>query len=431
MIYDCIIIGAGASGLACADRLSQHGSKVLILEAQSRLGGRIFTRYSPDINTPIELGPEFIHGAPKILLDTLNDLKIEYYANGGSNIYVTPKHKKKVDFWDQVEQLEKKMKIRKKDRSIQQFLTAQKSADSQTKSMFRNFMEGFHASDTAKLSETYLATAHKEAQDDGDIAKSFRITSGYGLLVEKLEEKIKASGGEIQTECEVKRIDWKKNHAKVETTRGNFHAKKIAVSLPIGVLKSQKDEKGWIDFQPRPKKLDWCLSGFEMGHVTKFVFVFKERFWEKELKEDVSFIHESADHYFPTWWTLYPVQAPVLIGWQGGIKSETVLNYSIEQTKDLALESLTRIFKFSLSKIKNLVVSWHLHDWSHDSFSKGAYSYIVVDGVPKARRLAKPFDDTLYFCGEALSRFPDVGTVHGAMESGKKTATQILKSKNT
>lgn len=426
--YDCIIIGAGASGLTCASELSSNGKKVIILEAQNRLGGRIFTRNSSEINVPIELGPEFIHGEPKILLQKLNELKIEYHINGGSNVYVTSKQKKTVDFWDQVDRLEKKMKIRKKDRSVQQFLNAQKAADSRTKTMFRGFMEGFHAADTTKLSETYLATAHKEAQDD-DVSKSFRITRGYGLLVEKLEKEIYDQGGEIQTECEVKRVQWKKEDVSIETTRGNFRAKKAVISLPIGVLKSQKDEKGFIDFQPRPEKLDWCLSGFEMGHVTKFIFVFKERFWEKKLQDDVSFIHESSDHYFPTWWTLYPVQAPVLIAWQGGIKAEEVLNDSVEKTKDWALESLARMLKISLPKIKSLVVSWHLHDWSHDSFSKGAYSYIIVDGVPKARRLAKPFNDTLYFCGEALAPFSDVGTVHGAMEAGLQTAKKILKEK--
>ncbi|RYZ68785.1 MAG: FAD-dependent oxidoreductase, partial [Proteobacteria bacterium] len=35
-IYDCIVIGAGAAGLACARRLLDEKKKVLILEARSR-----------------------------------------------------------------------------------------------------------------------------------------------------------------------------------------------------------------------------------------------------------------------------------------------------------------------------------------------------------------------------------------------------------
>jgi lysine-specific histone demethylase 1 len=39
--YDCIIAGAGISGLAAAHRLTQAGRKVLVLESRNRTGGRI------------------------------------------------------------------------------------------------------------------------------------------------------------------------------------------------------------------------------------------------------------------------------------------------------------------------------------------------------------------------------------------------------
>lgn len=35
------IIGAGVSGLRCADILAQNGAKVTILEARNRIGGRV------------------------------------------------------------------------------------------------------------------------------------------------------------------------------------------------------------------------------------------------------------------------------------------------------------------------------------------------------------------------------------------------------
>lgn len=35
------IIGAGISGLRCADILTQNGAKVTILEARDRIGGRV------------------------------------------------------------------------------------------------------------------------------------------------------------------------------------------------------------------------------------------------------------------------------------------------------------------------------------------------------------------------------------------------------
>lgn len=40
------IIGAGVSGLRCADILGQNGAKVTILEARDRVGGRVQFPYS-------------------------------------------------------------------------------------------------------------------------------------------------------------------------------------------------------------------------------------------------------------------------------------------------------------------------------------------------------------------------------------------------
>jgi monoamine oxidase len=58
---DVLIIGAGAAGLAAARELSVSGLKVIVLEARSRIGGRIDTHFD---QFPIELGAEFVHGKP-------------------------------------------------------------------------------------------------------------------------------------------------------------------------------------------------------------------------------------------------------------------------------------------------------------------------------------------------------------------------------
>src|SRR5690349_24759162 len=64
---DVVVLGAGAAGLAAGAALRQAGADVLVLEARSRIGGRVHTRYDPRAPGPIELGAEFVHGEAKEL----------------------------------------------------------------------------------------------------------------------------------------------------------------------------------------------------------------------------------------------------------------------------------------------------------------------------------------------------------------------------
>ncbi len=41
--YDVIVVGAGLAGLTAAHELHKDGQRVVVLEAQSRVGGRIHT----------------------------------------------------------------------------------------------------------------------------------------------------------------------------------------------------------------------------------------------------------------------------------------------------------------------------------------------------------------------------------------------------
>src|SRR5262245_31859484 len=58
-----LVIGGGIAGLSAARELARHGFSVTLLEAASRLGGRIFT-FRLNGAKPVELGAEFVHGCP-------------------------------------------------------------------------------------------------------------------------------------------------------------------------------------------------------------------------------------------------------------------------------------------------------------------------------------------------------------------------------
>ena len=89
--YDIIIIGAGISGLKCAHSLSNkfniEKSRILIIEAQDYVGGRVKQTCDFIPGCKIDLGAEFIHGDNSMLNEFAEDTnqpleKIFCWAHG-------------------------------------------------------------------------------------------------------------------------------------------------------------------------------------------------------------------------------------------------------------------------------------------------------------------------------------------------------------
>lgn len=58
---EVIIVGAGIAAAAAALRLSEHGIKSLVLEAQQRIGGRVQTIHLAE-NVDVDFGASYVHG---------------------------------------------------------------------------------------------------------------------------------------------------------------------------------------------------------------------------------------------------------------------------------------------------------------------------------------------------------------------------------
>ena len=73
-----IIIGAGLSGLLTAYRLKKEGIPFKLIEARSRLGGRIHTVFGA-AETPFEMGATWFGKPHQNLIKLLEELNINYF----------------------------------------------------------------------------------------------------------------------------------------------------------------------------------------------------------------------------------------------------------------------------------------------------------------------------------------------------------------
>jgi len=91
----------------------------------------------------------------------------------------------------------------------------------------------------------------------------------------------------------------------------------------------------------------------------------------------------------------------------------------------LCLEILARLFSERVSTLRRQLVRLHFHRWENDPHIRGAYSYIPVGGLNLPKTLAAPVAKTLFFAGEATALDAQMGTVFGALESGRRAASEM------
>jgi monoamine oxidase len=426
--FDVVIVGAGAAGLAAARKLSGAGKRVCILEARDRIGGRIHTLPVPDLPVPVELGAEFVHGEVETTFAivraaalTLCELPDEHWWSGHG------RWTRVRDFWGQIDGVRARIGRLRRDVSFDEFLRTHRSIPPRLRELACQFVEGYHASHADRISALALRSADQE-QDPG-ANRQFRLAGGQVAIAEWLRAGLDPQRVDLRLGSVVTDVTWSDGNVRLacrsrETGgRQRVAAEAAVITIPIGVWKAPAGQEGAIRFDPPLGEKERALAKIESGHVVKITFRFRERWWE-ERDPTLNFLH-SSDRHMPTWWTTAPILSPLLVGWAGGHAADAMLAGPPESMADRGLDAMARAFTVPRKRIEPLLAATWVHDWQRDPFSRSAYSYAAVGGHNAPGALARPIRKTLFFAGEATSS-DQTGTVAGAIESGYRTARQIL-----
>lgn len=421
---DVAVIGAGIAGLAAAGALAAAGRRCVVLEARDRVGGRIWTS-NAWADLPVDLGASWIHGtegnpvyaeATRLgIPTTVFDVgsadgagSVEYYSPDGTELDATEIEAGSAEVLGYLEGIADSRDAGR--RSLQAALDQlPPGLDAVAREPVVAAALSDYAGDFGASPQDLALRALDE--DDSFPGPQRVFPGGYGELTRRLAE-----GLPVRLNTPVTAISLRDaGHVLIDTAAGRWRAKKVIVTVPLGVLKS-----GAVQFDPPlPEPHRRAIDAIGFGRFEKLVLRFDSAFWDDDDQIQVA---GRPGQPFSGWYNLNRVAGrPALMALNGGAAAAAIDGMPLDRQRALAAEVLAGVYRDRFRP----PVGAQASAWWADEYSRGSYSFTAVGSGPGDREaLAEPVEGRLWLAGEAVHE-EQHSTVHGAWLSGRAAAEQV------
>ncbi|XP_039762747.1 spermine oxidase-like isoform X2 [Pararge aegeria] len=453
--WDTIVVGLGSAGTTAASILASAGRRVLALEAQDRIGGRVLT--VPFGDGVVEVGAEWIHGTKRsrVFDSAINnnvsvvpqDLAFSVFNSDGSsadNALIN----ELLDFcMGAVERPERPEPLGQFiTRKLMDYLKEKHPDVLKNKDFLDEFLElmNLFINNYEASNDWNDVSAQTNYAELGGHQHMSWHRHGYKTFFDILLNTYKNGPGwptlEIKLNKEVTQIKWPKDSTgKVQVVCKDgdvFTADNAIVTVSLGVLKERhtnlfvpslpKDKIESIDKVPMGvmDKIILSFDTLSLPDGTFFGFLWRGADKRRVRKED--------------YWTtrIFGCSRPMGSGtaltfWTSGDVGKLVETLPEDVVKRKVVE-LLRMFmgkNMTVTEPTGIIRS----NWYTNPFTRGSYTYdnLEVKKYPNARAsLAEPLRDSagrpkVLFAGEATDP-THFSTVHGASDSGYREAMRLL-----
>lgn len=416
-----IVIGAGLAGLAAARALHDAGHSVTVLEARTRIGGRVHTSRAWK-DAPMDLGASWIHesegnplselarAAGARTVETRYQRSIGYDRDGKAFDAATLQRIQALE--GEIARVVRAAQDADADSSLRETierglgLARLGSGDRDLVELLLNgAIEHEYAGGTRELSTWWWD------DDEGFDGEDVLFPDGFDALARHL-----AKGLDVRTGVAVERIAWSEEGVEVRAGGRQPRADHVIVTLPLGVLKA-----GSVEFAPAlPKAKRAAIAALGVGVLNKCALRFPRVFWPA----GVDWIERIPQR--PGEWTewlsfAHATGAPVLLGFNAAEYGRAIEKLDDREIVAGALRALRGIWGKAVPE----PVGVQITRWASDPHALGSYSFNALGSEPKMRdSLAASLAGRVHFAGEATHR-QYFATTHGAYLSGLRAARAI------
>ncbi|MEZ5464215.1 MAG: FAD-dependent oxidoreductase [Lysobacteraceae bacterium] len=444
-----VIVGAGVAGLTAAWRLRQAGVAVQVIEANNRIGGRMFSLrgHFPDEQV-VELGGELIdtdHVRIRALAEELGIVLDDLLASAGDfegDIwFANGRHYGEADLVREFAPLAL---------AIERDLAALGNGD-----ILWNDPQGATALDALSITQwldregadgwlrrlievayttemglecdeqsalnllTFIGTEPDRFDIFGGSDERFHVRGGNDRIIHALGEHL-SDAIETGSALEALAQDTDGRY-RLSLRRGNAsvqrRARQVLLAIPFTTLRQVRLDVALPEHKRR------AIERLRYGSNAKLMIGFNERIWNTRYRQNGSAF---ADLPFQTTWDTSRAQAGtggILTNFTGGRHGIDIGEGSAKQQADAAVTQLDALYPGILAAregAREVRMHWPTQPWA-----QGSYACFTPGDWTAIRGAMGEKVGQLYFAGEHCA-LDTQGFMEGGCESGETVATEIL-----
>lgn len=402
--FDVVIVGGGAAGIGAARRLASSGLATLLLEAGSRLGGRAHTQEIAGLD--LDLGCGWMHSAEKNAWVAIADdagIQLDQSRAAWGTQY------RDLGFAAGEQAMARQGFERWTRRLADVRSTSDRASDAldpgnSWNTYIRDVVGYISGAQLEDLSATdYLA------YDEASTESNWRSPSGLGALIAGSFP----AGVTLRLATPVQAIGVEGPGVTVATARGTLRARAAILTVSTAVLAGESISL--------PVQLDpWRAAAklLPLGHNEK---LFLEIVGDAPFETETQVIGDPRARCTGSYY-IKPLDLPVVECFLGGESARMAQELGSAAAFAFALDQLAGLFGADIrGRLRPLTAS----SWSRSVRVGGAYSYALPGQAGARQLLAKPFEQRVFFAGEATCA-DEFSTAHGAHDSGVRAADEAI-----